>query len=206
MVIIKEASDDEEGDDAPSLVYGSNSDSSDNEDEDPSPTGRGHRVRLATKNYTPSHNNKTYGESHMETSMDSPPALKSCKTGNSSRGNNRVPVVSPRCGNISRRALNQFVINAYPNQQQAQGVRGGGKHPPVGEEESNKGQFMGAGYRMNRGVINLELGPEGPPPSFTEAQLDEHIVGVVFSQQHSLRKGRELFGEKAGILVWILRT
>ena len=34
-----------------------------------------------------------------------------------------------------------------------------------------------------------------PLPS--KAQLDEHIVGVVFSQQHSLRKGREIFGEKA---------
>ena len=125
LVIIKEASDDEEGDDAPSLVYGSDSDSSDNEDDNPSPTGRGHRVRVATKNYTPSHNNKTYGESHVETSMDSPPAVKSRKTGTSPRGNNRVPVVSPRCGNISRRALNQFVINAYLNQQQAQGMRGG---------------------------------------------------------------------------------
>ena len=56
---------------------------------------------------------------------------------------------------------------------------------------------MGAGYNPKRGVINLELGPEGPQPSFTETQLDEHIVGVVFSQHHSLRKGRELFGEKA---------
>ena len=56
---------------------------------------------------------------------------------------------------------------------------------------------MGAGYSTKRGVINLELGPEGPPPSFTEAQLDEHIVGAVFSQQHSLKKGRGLFGEKA---------
>ena len=90
LVIIKEASDDKEGDDAPSLVYGSDSDSYDNEDDDPSPTGRGHRVRVAPKNYTPSHNNKTYGESHVETSMDS----------------------------------------AYLNQQQAQGVHGGKKHPP----------------------------------------------------------------------------
>ena len=87
--------------------------------------------------------------------MDSPPALNSCKTGTSSIGNNRVPVVSPRCGNISRRALNQFVINAYLNQQQAQGVRGGGKHTPVGEEDSNKGQFTDAGYSTKQGVINL---------------------------------------------------
>ena len=73
---------------------------------------------------------------------------------------------------------------------------GGGGHPPVGEEDSKKGQFMEAGYSTKRGFINLELGPEGPPPSFIKAQLDEHIVGVVFSQQHSLRKGREVFGEK----------
>ena len=72
-----------------------------------------------------------------------------------------------------------------------------GEAPLVYEEESNKGQFMGVGYSTKRGVVNLELGPEGPPPSFTEAQLDEHIVGVVFSQQHSLKKGRGLFGDKA---------
>ena len=65
-VIIEEAPDD-----APSLVCGSDSDNSDDEDDDSSPKGRGHRVRVATKNYTPLHNNKTYGESHVETSMDS---------------------------------------------------------------------------------------------------------------------------------------
>ena len=65
-VIIEEAPDD-----APSLVCGSDSNNSDNEDDNPSPTGLGHRARVATKNYTPSHNNKTYGESHVETSMDS---------------------------------------------------------------------------------------------------------------------------------------
>ena len=86
---------------------------------------------------------------------------------------------------------------AYLNQQQAQGVREGKKRPPVDEEKSNKSQFMGAGYSTKRGVVNLELGPERPPPSFTEAQLDEHIVGVVFSQQNSLKKGRGVFGEKA---------
>ena len=29
-------------------------------------------MRVAPKNYTPSHNNKTNGESHVDTSMDSP--------------------------------------------------------------------------------------------------------------------------------------
>ena len=109
-VIIKEEYENKEGDDAPSLVYGSDSDSSDNEDDDPSSTGRGHRVRVAPKNYTPSHKNQTYGESHVETSIDSPPALKSRNKGTTSRGNNRLPVVSPRFGNISRRAINKFVI------------------------------------------------------------------------------------------------
>ena len=94
-VVIEEAPDDEDGDVAPLLVCGSDNDNSDNEDDDSSPTGRGHRLRVATKNYTPSHSNKTYGESHVETSMDS----------------------------------------AYLNQQQAQGVHGGGKHPP-GDDSS----------------------------------------------------------------------
>ena len=82
-VIIEEAFEDEEGDDAPSLVYGSDSDSSDNEDDDSLPTGQGHRVRVAPKNYTPSHNNQTYRESHVETSLDYPPAAKSRKMGTS---------------------------------------------------------------------------------------------------------------------------
>ena len=89
LVIIEESSDDGEGDDALSLVYGSDSDNYDDEDDNSSQTERGNRVRIATKNYTPSHNNKTYRESHVETSMDS----------------------------------------AYLNQQQAQGVDGGGNHP-----------------------------------------------------------------------------
>ena len=80
-VIIEKAPDDEEGDYAPSLVYGSDSNSSDDEDDDPSPTGQGHRVIVATKNYTPSHNNQTYGDSHVETSTESPPASKSRKSG-----------------------------------------------------------------------------------------------------------------------------
>ena len=43
---------------------------------------------------------------------------------------------------------------------------GGKKHPPVDEEDSNKSQFMGAGYRTKQGVINLELGPSGPNSKF----------------------------------------
>ena len=82
-VIIEEAFEDKEGDDAPSLVYGIDSDSSDDEDDDPPPTGQGHRVRVTPKNYTPSHNNQTYRESHVETSTDSPPAAKPRKTGTS---------------------------------------------------------------------------------------------------------------------------
>ena len=48
LVIIEGAPDDEEGDNAPSLVCGSDSNNSDNEDDNPSPTGLGHRARVAT--------------------------------------------------------------------------------------------------------------------------------------------------------------
>ena len=61
-VIIEEAFEDKEGDDTPSLVYGSDSNSSDDEDDDSLPTGQGHRARVAPKKYTPSHNNQTYGD------------------------------------------------------------------------------------------------------------------------------------------------
>ena len=54
-VIIEETFNNKEGDDAPSLVYGNDSNSSDNEDDDPPPTGRGHRVRVTLKKYTPTH-------------------------------------------------------------------------------------------------------------------------------------------------------
>ena len=38
-----------------------------------------------------------------------------------------------------------------------------------------------------------------PPPlnTMTEDQLDAHIVGVFFAQHFSLKKGLELFWEKA---------
>ena len=138
------------------MFYGSDSDSSDNEDDNPSPTGRGHRVRVAPKNYTLSHNNQTYGESHVDTSMDSPPALKSRKTGTSSRGNNRLHVVSPRCGNISRRALNQFVINAYLNQQQAQGIWGGLDYLPPSPSREDQG-VRGGGESTPRSVKRIRI-------------------------------------------------
>ena len=35
----------------------------------------------------------------------------------------------------------------------------------------------------------------------TEEQSDAHIVGVIFAQHFSLKKGLELFGEKADVAV-----
>ena len=42
-----------------------------------------------------------------------------------------------------------------------------------------------------------------PPPLkvTTEEQSDAHIVGVMFAQHFSLKKGLELFDEKADVLV-----
>ena len=42
-----------------------------------------------------------------------------------------------------------------------------------------------------------------PPPLkvMTEEQSDAHVVGVIFAQHFSLKKGLELFGNKADIAV-----
>ena len=61
----------------------------------------------------------------------------------------------------------------------------------------------GAGYKaqqnMNevQGVINLNLGEEQKLPPLVEAQIDNHIMGVVFAQQYTLEKGTEKFGDRA---------
>jgi hypothetical protein len=45
-------------------------------------------------------------------------------------------------------------------------------------------------------VVNLNLGKE-PLPPLTEAQVESHIMGVVFAQQYTLKKGLEKFGDRA---------
>ena len=56
--------------------------------------------------------------------------------------------------------------------------------------------YAGAGYQAKKnmnevqGVVNLNLGEE-PLPPLTEAQVESHIMGVVFAQQYTLKKGLE---------------
>ena len=49
-----------------------------------------------------------------------------------------------------------------------------------------------AGYKLQQevqGVINLNLGEEPSSPGLTEAQVDNHILGVIFAHQYTLKKG-----------------
>ena len=50
--------------------------------------------------------------------------------------------------------------------------------------------------------MHFNVGDDAPPlEKMTEKQSDAHIVGVIFAQHFSLRKGLELFGEKADAAV-----
>ena len=57
--------------------------------------------------------------------------------------------------------------------------------------------YEGHGYCTKRGVINLQLKDNPPPPKMTEEQLDAHLLGVAMLTQYNLKKGRQLFGDRA---------
>ena len=62
--------------------------------------------------------------------------------------------------------------------------------------------FAGTGYSNKRGVVNLQFDDDAPPPpKMTEAHIDAHILGFILVQQYVLKKGIELFGEKADAAV-----
>lgn len=77
-------------------------------------------------------------------------------------------------------------------------------HPPRNrvkvdqERESVLNMYEGAGYNAQRGVINIEMN-KGAPPSraMTEEECEFHVVGLVLANMYNLRKGTELFGERA---------
>ena len=51
--------------------------------------------------------------------------------------------------------------------------------------------YAGAGYKLQRevqGAINLNLGEEPLLPGLTEVQGDNHIIGVIFAHQYTLKK------------------
>ena len=85
--------------------------------------------------------------------------------------------------------------------------------------EEKKFKFTGAGYSTKKvgcsawsteqvghstkqGVININFNNSAPPPAqMTKEQSDEYIVGVIFAQKFSLKKGLEIFGDKADVAV-----
>ena len=40
-----------------------------------------------------------------------------------------------------------------------------------------------------------------PPPKMMESQIESHPVGVVMAQQYSMKKAKDLFGDKADAAV-----
>ena len=69
------------------------------------------------------------------------------------------------------------------------------------EGEELKNRFSGAGYCTKHGVIKLQMHGTAPPPKMTESQIESHLVGVVMAQQYSVKKAKELFGDKADAAV-----
>ena len=53
-------------------------------------------------------------------------------------------------------------------------------------------------YSTKRDVINIQMNRAAHPPcAMTEEECESHVVGVVLAQMYNLRKGTELFGERA---------
>ena len=48
------------------------------------------------------------------------------------------------------------------------------------------------------GVINLNLDAEERPVLLTDEEVTDHIIGLIMAQQYSLKKGMELFDDRAG--------
>ena len=77
-----------------------------------------------------------------------------------------------------------------------------GKYRPDEDRECIDSQYAGAGYRKKQGVGHFNVGDDAPPlKPMTEEQSYAHIVGVIFAQHFSLKKGLELFGEKSDTAV-----
>ena len=66
-----------------------------------------------------------------------------------------------------------------------------------GDELSCDKYYSNCGYSTKRGVINLNLQDNVPPPRMTPEQVDVHLLGIALITQYNIKKGRELFGQKA---------
>ena len=60
-------------------------------------------------------------------------------------------------------------------------------------------QYAESGYNVKKGVIAMELTDDAKDASrqTSEQEIKFHIIGVVLAQQYNLRKGLELFGDRA---------
>ena len=66
-----------------------------------------------------------------------------------------------------------------------------------------QGIYEGAGCNIKKGVIHIEVNKGAPPPRqmSKEEECKCHVVGLVLAQMYNLRKGTELFGERADKVV-----
>ena len=77
-----------------------------------------------------------------------------------------------------------------------------GKYHPDNDRDCIDSQYAGAGYKTKQGVVHFNVEDDAPPlNTMTEEQSDAHIVGVIFAQHFSLKKGLELFGKKSDAAV-----
>ena len=68
-----------------------------------------------------------------------------------------------------------------------------GKYQADDDRENINSQYAGAGYTTKQGVVHLNVEDDAPPlKTMTEEESDAYVVGVIFAQPFSLKKGLEL--------------
>ena len=58
--------------------------------------------------------------------------------------------------------------------------------------------YQGARYNAKKGFINIKISQGARPlRQMSHEESEAHVIGLVLAQMYSLKKGTELFGEKA---------
>ena len=77
-------------------------------------------------------------------------------------------------------------------------------HPPMNwvkkgpDEAMIQDMYRGVGYITKKCFIDIEVGRGARPlRQMNEEECKAHVVGLIVAQMYSLKKGTELFGEKA---------
>ena len=63
-----------------------------------------------------------------------------------------------------------------------------------GNELACNQYYKNCGYSTKRGVINLNLQDNVPPPKMSEEEVDANLLGIALVTQYNIKKGSELFG------------